>query len=607
MAVMQRMRDNTHIILWALLILFVLSISIGGLVGGADILDIFSSKKRLQGKAGAVDGKEFDALHYSRLIQSELERLKEDDQEITDAVVQRISDQIWETYISEILVGKEIERLGLEATNWEIYEYLVEYPPDFLTSHEAFQTDGKFDQNKYLQALARPQGDEWLGIEQYLKGYLPYQKIHNLINNLPIITDGEVYDEYLKTKIPYTFETLFFPFSIVGSDSIEVTLADITNYYNEHKKEYFVPETREMEYVYFDLKPSAADTLNQFDLALSLHQRIENGESFETVATEYTEDPSGKNNGGDLGWFDRQAMVEPFSKAAFALRKGQISQPVLTQFGYHLILVEDKRTQDNQAQVKARHILLKIKPGPETFEAIRSKSSLFAFDANDFGFEAAADSHQLEIKNTGRLSQNSQYVPGLGSFPRAIKFAFANQPVGNLSELLNTENGYAIFKLSKINPESYLSLEDARESIRAILLNEKRSEKLSIIAKKLRSEINESQSLKAIAEKNPNILHELHDKVFLNTPLKGLSRSDAIIGTILALKKNQVSQPVRVGNQYLIIKLIDIGEIDPNDYRVEKELIRDRLIRREKSSFYNNWIAELKENATIIDNRSNLY
>jgi peptidyl-prolyl cis-trans isomerase D len=607
MPVMQRMRDNTHIILWMLLILFVLSLTIGGLVGGADILDIFSSKKKLQGKAGAVDGKEFDAMHYSRLIQSELDRLRDEGQDINDDAVQRISDQIWESYVSEILVGKEIKRLGLEATNWEIYEYLMEYPPDFLTNQEAFQTDGKFDRNKYIQALTRPQGDEWIGVEQYLKGSLPFQKIHNLIDYLPIITDGEVYGEYLKTKVPYTLETLFFPFSIVSSDSIAIPPADVTNYYNEHKKEYFVPETREMEYIYFDLKPSASDTLAQYDLALSLKKRIENGESFETVAAEYTEDPSGKNNGGDLGWFDRQAMVEPFNKAAFALRKGHVSEPVLTQFGYHLILVEDKRTQNNEAQVKARHILLKIKPGPETLEAIRSKSSLFAFDANDFGFEAAADSNQLKIKNTGRLFQNSKYITGLGAFPRAIKFAFGNQPVGSISELLNSEDGYAIFKLSKINPESYITLQEVKGSIQSILLNEKRTEKLHAIAQIIRNEIDESQSLKLIAGKNPNTPYELHEQVFLNTPLKGLSRSDAIIGTILALKKDQVSPPVRIGNQYLIIKLMDVGEIDPSDYRVEKESIRDRLMRRAKSSFYNSWVTELKENATIIDNRSNLY
>jgi len=195
----------------------------------------------------------------------------------------------------------------------------------------------------------------------------------------------------------------------------------------------------------------------------------------------------------------------------------------------------------------------------------------------------------------------------LGAFPRAIKFAFGNQPVGSISELLNSENGYAIFKLTKINPESYISLEEVKESIRAILLNEKRTENLSMIAKKMRNELDESQSLKVMAEKNPKILYELHEKVFLNTPLKGLSRSDAIVGTILALKKDQISPPVRIGNQYLIIKLIDVGEIDQSDYRVEKELIRDRLMRRAKSSFYNTWVTELKEDATIIDNRSNLY
>jgi peptidyl-prolyl cis-trans isomerase C len=73
--------------------------------------------------------------------------------------------------------------------------------------------------------------------------------------------------------------------------------------------------------------------------------RLKKGEDFEKVAKETTEDPSGKTNGGDLGYFSKEQMVPEFSDTAFKLDKGQISEPVKTQFGWHVIKVEDKRVK----------------------------------------------------------------------------------------------------------------------------------------------------------------------------------------------------------------------------------------------------------------------
>ena len=72
-------------------------------------------------------------------------------------------------------------------------------------------------------------------------------------------------------------------------------------------------------------------------------ERLKKGEDFGTLATALTEDPSGKQNGGDLGYFTRDQMVPEFSEVAFRLEKGQVSDPVKTQFGWHVLKVEDKR------------------------------------------------------------------------------------------------------------------------------------------------------------------------------------------------------------------------------------------------------------------------
>jgi len=607
MAMMQKLRNNTHVILWAFLVLFVLSMTIGGLVGGADITDLFSKSKKLQGKAGVVNSNEFDGMQYSQMVQNQLDQYRESGQEINESVMERITDQVWKSFISETLISEEIKRLGLEATDWEVYEYLMQYPPEFLSGQEAFQTDGQFDRQKYIQALTNPQGDEWLGVEQYLRGLLPFQKVRYLIENLPAVSTTAIQEEYIKTKVPFTLETLFFPYSMVVADSVDVSESEIEAYYKEKLDNYFVQETREMDYVYFEIKPSSEDSLSRYELAVDLKKRIEKGESFETVATEYTEDPSGKNSGGDLGWFDQNQMVGPFTKAAFALNKGEVSKPVLTQFGYHLIKVEDKRFQSGQAQVKARHILLKIITGPETIDNIRSKSSLFAFDASDIGFEAASDSHGVEIKSTGEISIDNSYIPGFGSFKRAGQFAFSDIPVGTVSELLGADNGYAIFKLTTVNQEYYRPLTEVSGSVKSTLMTDKRADRLENIANQTFNDLKSSGDFKSMAETVPEIKYDLHNEVTLNRPLKGMSRSDTIIGTLLALENGQLSAPIQVGNQFVIIKRISAGEIDEDDYGVEKELIRDRLLKSARTNYYNSWLAEMEEDAKIIDNRENMY
>ena len=89
--------------------------------------------------------------------------------------------------------------------------------------------------------------------------------------------------------------------------------------------------------------------------------RVRAGEDFVKLANEFTEDPSGKGNGGDLGWFGRGAMVKPFEDAAFSLKPGEVSGVVETAFGFHILKLDERRAQAAGEEVHARHILIKYK------------------------------------------------------------------------------------------------------------------------------------------------------------------------------------------------------------------------------------------------------
>jgi peptidyl-prolyl cis-trans isomerase C len=105
------------------------------------------------------------------------------------------------------------------------------------------------------------------------------------------------------------------------------------------------------------------------DKAKAVIARLAKGEDFEKIAKELTEDPSGKENGGDLGWFTKEQMVPEFATVAFAQDKGKVSAPVKTQFGWHVIKTEDKRT-------KPKPTFDEVKPQIEQFVARKSQADL---------------------------------------------------------------------------------------------------------------------------------------------------------------------------------------------------------------------------------------
>ncbi len=606
MALMQRLRDRTHVILWALLILFLGSMTVGGLVGGADILEIFSQKARLKDAAGIVNGKKLDLARYYQMVDQQLEQYRQNDQEVTDMDMERISESVWQNFVETTLLDKQIKQLGIKVSDDEVYQTLVNNPPQFLLEHEAFQTDGKFDYQKYLNALNHPQSNEWQPVEEYVRSYLPYTKVSTLINNLPTVSETEIEQEYLKTKAVFDFQTLVVPFTLVAKDSLPVSDEEIAKYYKENKEKYLVPDSRELEYVKFELTPTRADSQAVYQQILDLRRRILAGENFETVAAEFTEDPSGSKNGGDLGWFGKGTMVEPFEKAAFSLGKGQISNPVLTSYGYHLIKVEDRRSEGGQPQVKARHILLKIRALPETIENIRSKANLFAIDAADLGFAAAADSHKVTIQKTPVFTEKDRYIPGLGAVPAALRFAFSDRPEGSVSEVIPSDNVLYIFRLSKVTPQFYRPLAEIKDQLRNILLNEKRTQKLEEIARKIYTEVQQTGSLESALEKNPLLQLENYTNHNLSTPLRGFIMSYEVTGTLKGLKPGQISRPIKISTRFVIIKMIQKSPFDQADYQASREALRQQLLFKKKNQAFYTWMSELKQGSKIIDNRKSL-
>ncbi len=130
---MTTMRNRMHIFLWAILILFLLSISIGGLVGGANIIDQLFGRVDPSTAIGVVNGQKISPDDFSRAVSARLEQVRSSGREITDRDFDQARKQVWDDYIREILISQSIEKLDISATDQEVLYHLQNIPPPFFS------------------------------------------------------------------------------------------------------------------------------------------------------------------------------------------------------------------------------------------------------------------------------------------------------------------------------------------------------------------------------------------------------------------------------------------------------------------------------------------
>ena len=232
-----------------------------------------------------------------------------------------------------------------------------------------------------------------------------------------------------------------------------------------------------------------ADTLAAYQKTLALRQRVTTGgEDFGTVARATSEDPSAKENNGKLGYFTAMQMVYPFETAAYLTPVGQVSQPIRTRFGYHLIKVNDRRPA--QGEIKVAHLMVRVTPqAPKTDSAAAHKKidELYARLRKGENWN----------KLVGQFSEDAGSAPNGGELPpfstgRMIpsfeEVAFKLQKPGDISAPVQTPYGWHIIKLVEKQPlASFAAMEPTLKSK---------------VGKDSRSELNRAAFLKRIRQED---------------------------------------------------------------------------------------------------------
>tara|TARA_B000000557_G_scaffold262976_1_gene264843 strand:- start:162 stop:1922 length:1761 start_codon:yes stop_codon:yes gene_type:complete len=585
--------------------------AIGGLVGGANIGDIFG--QRQADEIGSVNKKPIFFKDFNSFVSSEINRstnnnpslMADEQKEFARAIV-------WERLINDLLIEEQIEKKAITVSDEEVLFQLQNNPPFFLQSNDLFQTNGEFDLEKYLEFILSPSQIDWRPIEQFMQNvYLPNYKLRQFIINGVSITQDDILNDFKKRFVDYEIETLHVTEKAIDNDflSDRPTEQELLNFYNSNLSKYEKPETRFLKFVKWPISTNSSDSLRTKIEAEDLIFRLKDGEDFATLANQYTEDPSNFRDpsnprGGSLGWFSPGQMLPAFSDAAFSANVGDIVGPVITQYGYHIIKINRIKKNNEKNQVNASHILLSVKAGKDTKDNLNNISSLFSLEASENGFTKQAELNNLEIFETSGLVKESIFIDDLGPVRAAVNFAFKNNP-GSISDSFQNDDYFFVFQMDSIVEESFQTFEEVKDQIKNKLRLDLIKSEIKKIANQI--DINDDSNFKSIANENPTFEYIEKSKSKLNGSFLSVGKSNYLIGALSNSYVGQVIGPIPTVRGQAFVRVLNIDEINQANYDQMKESIKFSLLINRQNISWDDWILSLRDNAKIKDYRYDFY
>ncbi|HEX7241907.1 MAG TPA: peptidylprolyl isomerase, partial [Longimicrobiaceae bacterium] len=386
-------------------------------------LDVSSSASMAGGgELGRVNGEVVTNQRYQATYQELFQQTQQGGaRQLTAEQRRELEEATWNRIVDEILVEQAIREHGIRASDAEVRQAALWNPHPAMQQNELFLTNGQFDISKYQKFLTGPTANEdlLLQLEDYYRTVVPQTKMFRRVASGAYVSDAQLWRSFRDRTETATVEYLALDVARLAPGAVQVTESEIRDYYESHEDRFKRDASARLTLAVLPKAATAADSAATLRRAQALRAEIAGGADFAAVAKRESQDPGSKDNGGDLGTFGRGQMVPAFESAAFSLPVGEVSQPVLSSFGYHLIQVQE-RTGD---QVKARHILLPVAKSGEDQDRFLAKADSLEDLAEDGAIERAARTTGAAIRKGVVVSEGSSYVPGIGSALEAVEWA----------------------------------------------------------------------------------------------------------------------------------------------------------------------------------------
>ena len=608
------------------------------LLGGIAITFIFwggyQATSRRSGRVASVNGEtiavEEYRITYKRLIEQVQQRFGNDlDEEMIKSL--QLPKQAISQLVDQMLMRQAATDLDLRVSDEDLSRS--------IKSISAFQTAGVFDPRLYKLVLDRNNlSPESFEVSQ--RDSLLVEKLNNIITGSVKVSDDEALEWYNWNNATVDLEFVVFepdryPDIAVTAEEIqqyfegakdsyktepqlkvrylnfeprnyvakvEIPEVEISEYYEEHPAEFQNPKTVEARHILIKVGQDAAG-----EEAAKAKEKIEDvlkkaraGQDFAELAKQYSEGPS-KDKGGYLGSFKREAMVKPFADKAFSMQAGEISDPVRTRFGWHIIKVEkvNEATVSTLADAKDQ---IRKKLTDEYARQLAYDGAEFIFDATFEGdkLESVASENQLVVHTTDFFSSRGGPAKGVQNKEAFAKAAF-ELPEGEISEIQDFGDGFYLMEIIEKRPALVPELAVVEGNVRADLIKEKKGEKANMDAEALLSALKDGADM-ATASKEFDLkaqstgLFKRNDSI----PNIGFERGISSAAFELSAQNNLPQEVIDGPKGYYVIKFKQKKAPSMDDFDKEKEGIQSRLLQQKRFKTFQAWLDQRKKSSEIV-------
>jgi peptidyl-prolyl cis-trans isomerase D len=615
-SVMREYARSLKIVLLFVVVVFILT---------SGVLFYFGSGPFSSGGSHAVavvNGEEIPPERFRRAqanMMAAYERMAR--QRLTPELAERLglSQQVINELVTEAIVIQGAAHEGVRVSDDELRATIQQI--------REFQENGRFSRDEYLKVLRQIRLDPG-EFETEVRRGLVRRKMENLIKQGVKVSEEEAREAY-RQRHEQVRAVWAYADVKPAMAAVQVADADLEPYVKSHQPQFSQPERRRLQYVLVTATPQAAAVsdaeveayykehgsefeeprrlrlahvlvrvppVGGSDAENAAKAKVENvikraraGEDFGKLAREVSEDKASAVQGGDLGFVGPGELVAPFEQAAFALKKGDISDPVRTPFGYHAIRVLDVR---DGGKTPLKEVAPKIKvtlAAQKSEQAARTRADeakTALLGAPDFA--AAAKRAGLEAREItfGR----GDALGEAGRDPQLDEAVFG-LAVGGVSVPIKTAAGYAVIKVAQQIPAGVPPVAEIRDRVLEAIKRERAEQQLSDKAKTLAAAVTKGGDFAAAAKAEGFTTGSIPLFSRTDPPKERGSIPGSVLLAALQTPAGQVAEPVRAeGGGVYVVKTLERQPASPDGFNRERDELDKQVLEQKRALAWETWI-----------------
>ena len=595
---------RTKTIWWVLTVLVVLSF-VGGFIFLAGVDP--TTRVQMSGDVGSVDGQNISqgewlaALEEQRMAYRQRFGSEPQDQDLK--VVER---DAWRALVNVKMFAREAKKAGLRAADSEVLIGMRTNPPAVLLSAQAFQTDGKFDPQKYLQALANPAND-WAPYEDIVRGAVPVRKLQERLLSAIKLSQLELQQAFHDRYDRHSGTLLLVPAADTGrSSGDEPTLRRI---YEGYRTRMASGPRTQLEVLGIPKTFSEDEVKAAMDMATSLFERAQRGEDFGQLARDYSEGPNAERGGVIDRWISPNELGGMVAAAIQAKKPGELIEPIREGGRVMLFKILDPAQDTSRTKtpppypgaVKLAQILVKVRPSPESQRQQLREVQAIASKARSVGLSRAATEKGQSTFKTGMYDQ-SNAPPQLFAVPEAAEWGLAARQ-GEVSPVFEGGDAYVVVQAVLQHAAGPPTREALGEQLRMVADAEHRVDLAKPRADSVLAALRAGRTLEQAA--TALRLTPAPVQTSRQQPDPRLAGSPEMLGMLLAAPPGKLIGPVRASQGWWFAR--KDGMFASPDSLLNDQLkgqLTSEILSARQRRFFDGYIQGLRSRSDITDARS---